>query len=57
MSYEEELPGVLRHDLKSGLFFGEKSFWVAIEIEGDMAYGFEVLPDDFLWLNDIIFIA
>ena len=48
MSYEEELPGVLRHDLKSGLFFGEKSFWVAIEIEGDMAYGFEVLPDDFL---------
>lgn len=48
MSYEEELPGVLRHDFKSGLFFGEESFRVAIEIEGEMAYGFEVLPDDFL---------
>jgi hypothetical protein len=48
MSYEDELPGVVRHDSKNGIYFGNESFWVAVEVEGEMAYGFQVLPDDFL---------
>ena len=45
---------MVRHDFSKSINFGDESFFVAIEIEGEMAYGFEVLRDDFLRLKNFV---
>ena len=46
MTWEDEMPGRVRHNLSDTIQFGSEGFLVLVEVEGEVMYGCTVNKND-----------